>query len=129
RTKVSVPDLPRDHVRRSRLLTALDRARAVRVTLVCGPAGAGKTRLLADWVRTSRERDTAWVSLDSDDNDDRRFWSAILAAFAKVLLVPAESPLRQLVVPSTPSSDRAFVTDVLDALSAVPGGTSLVLDG
>src|SRR5690348_11859410 len=42
------------------------------VTVVCAPAGSGKTTALATWARRQVERGeaaVAWVSLDSEDND------------------------------------------------------------
>lgn len=35
---------------------------------VCGPAGAGKTTVVAQWLRSSR-RTTAWLRLDAADSD------------------------------------------------------------
>ena len=48
-------------------------------TLVCAPAGFGKTSLLADWAR-SGDRPVAWLSLDPGDNDPVRFWRYVAAA-------------------------------------------------
>lgn len=52
---------------------------ACQLTLVCTPAGFGKTTLLADWA-TSTNRAVAWLSLDPDDNDPVRLWSYVVAA-------------------------------------------------
>ena len=79
RAKPATPRLSARYVHRPRLLAALDAATPEQVTAVCAPAGYGKTLLLAEWAALDPER-TCWVSLDEDDNDDRRFWSAVLAA-------------------------------------------------
>jgi LuxR family transcriptional regulator, maltose regulon positive regulatory protein len=128
RIKVAVPALPRGFVSRPRLLSVLDRAPDVMVTVVCAPAGSGKTLLLADWARRRGGDDTAWVSLDGDDNDDRRFWSAVLDALAACPSVPPGSPLRSLPVPEGPSRDLSFLAMVVNALDELPVVVRLVLD-
>lgn len=128
RTKVAVPTVPPGFVSRSRLLSVLDQARDIMATLVCAPAGSGKTLLLADWVRRRGVAGTAWVSLDSDDNEDRRFWSGVLAALAACPSVPGDSPIRRLPVPRHPSRDLGFLAAVGNALDEAPGPVRLVLD-
>jgi LuxR family transcriptional regulator, maltose regulon positive regulatory protein len=57
---------PRPHPRLrapSRLLARLAAGMAGELTLVCAPAGFGKTSLLADWARR-RPLPVAWLSLD-----------------------------------------------------------------
>lgn len=126
RIKITVPGAPRSLVSRPRLLTRLDHATAARVTLVRAPAGSGKTLLLADWAR--RTAGVAWVSVDGDDNADRRFWSAVLGAIGLADDLPVDSPIRTLAVPRRPSLDAAFLATVADALDAAPKPVRLVLD-
>ncbi|MGY1666204.1 LuxR C-terminal-related transcriptional regulator [Geodermatophilus sp. SYSU D00696] len=114
-------------MRRPRLLAALDAATPGQVTAVCAPAGYGKTLLLADWASRDPRR-TAWVSLDADDDDDRRFWSAVLSALASCAVVPADSPLHSVAVPRLPSRDPAFLATVADAVDLLPEPVRLVLD-
>ncbi|GAA2900286.1 LuxR C-terminal-related transcriptional regulator [Pseudonocardia halophobica] len=92
-TKISVPPLPADTVRRPLLRRELDAVRDV--GLVCAPAGYGKTLLLAEWAEAGRPSiDTAWVHLDGDDDDPRLFWGALLAALARCPTVPAGATVR-----------------------------------
>jgi LuxR family maltose regulon positive regulatory protein len=128
RAKITPIDLPPGWVTRPRLLSWLDDRRTVPVTLVCAPAGFGKSALLAEWVRRSAPGDTAWVSLDTDDNDDRRFWSAVLDALSRCPAVPPGSGLGLLPVPEDPSADAGFLAEVVNALDDLPGGVRLVLD-
>ncbi|MBN3785981.1 LuxR C-terminal-related transcriptional regulator [Burkholderia sp. Ac-20353] len=83
RTKL-VPASAREIVPRvdrfGRLRRGLDR----RVTLVCAPAGYGKTTLLAEWRNAliAANVKVAWVSLDQDDDNVSIFSSYIVAAVA-----------------------------------------------
>ncbi|MGE5289729.1 MAG: AAA family ATPase [Micromonosporaceae bacterium] len=79
-SKFRVPKLVPGLVRRSRLLDPLDRGEQVRLALVVGPAGAGKTMLLADWLAARPERPSAWLSCDAADADPARFVAAIVEA-------------------------------------------------
>ncbi len=82
-TKLHVPRLQPGFVPRLRLVEALDEGLARRLILVCGPAGFGKTALLADWVRPGN-LPVAWLSLDAADNDPARFWRHALTALDRV---------------------------------------------
>ncbi len=127
RTKVTIPESPRDLVSRPRLLTALDAAAEAPMVFVGAPAGFGKTVLLADWAGR-RRTGVAWVSADADDNDDRLFWSAVLEALGGCSRIPAGNPVRLLAVPPSPSTDLEFLAQVADALDALPEPVLLVLD-
>ncbi|HEX6302467.1 MAG TPA: hypothetical protein VF148_18610 [Acidimicrobiia bacterium] len=50
-TKVRIPRVRPGYLNRSRLIHALDEAMGRELTLLCTPAGFGKTTLLADWAR------------------------------------------------------------------------------
>jgi LuxR family maltose regulon positive regulatory protein len=88
--------------------------RAAPVTLVCAPAGFGKTLLLADWARSVG---AAWVRVGAEDRDAEVFWSAVLGALG------AAVPLRGLV-----PSGADFLADFIDALDTLPTPVVLVLD-
>ncbi|MFI5615113.1 LuxR C-terminal-related transcriptional regulator [Amycolatopsis sp. NPDC051903] len=118
RRKRSVPELPEGFVSRPRLLAALDRVAPDAATMVCAPAGSGKTLLLADWLRRDGLGSAAWLSLDAADNDERRFWSGVLEA-----LTPAAPSLGRLDADS-----RAFLADLVDALDTLDEPLRLVLD-
>ncbi|WP_214407091.1 helix-turn-helix transcriptional regulator [Pseudonocardia lacus] len=127
RVKTAVPRLSARHIARPRLLEALDAATPGQLVLVSAPAGYGKTLLLAEWAAHDPTR-TAWVALDEDDNDDRRFWSAVLTALTSCPVVPEAHDLRGFPVPARPSHDHEFVAGVLEAIEAMPAALRLVLD-
>lgn len=126
--KTVVPRLSAGYLHRPRLVEQLDRAEPEAVVLVCAPAGYGKTLLLADWAAATGRDRTAWVSLDDDDNDDRRFWAAVLAAVLACPSAPANGPLHDLRLPPVPSRDPDFLPALLGALHDLPEPLWLVLD-
>jgi LuxR family maltose regulon positive regulatory protein len=126
RAKTSAPRLPLEFVPRPKLVAALDRGETCALTLVSAPPGYGKTVLLAEWAAQS-DIACAWVSLDEDDDDPRRLWSAVLAALVACPDIPPSSRLRTLVVPQTEVGVE-FFTELSDALAAIPTRVRLVLD-
>ena len=56
--KITIPQVPPEMVVRAGLRADLDTASRADVTLVCAPAGYGKTMLLADWAHTSTGSDS-----------------------------------------------------------------------
>ncbi|MGY3694742.1 LuxR family maltose regulon positive regulatory protein [Bradyrhizobium sp. USDA 3240] len=73
--------LPRDH-----LIARLVKARRQRCVLVHGPAGSGKTSIVAAWRREllTLGFDVAWLTLAPDDNEVSRWLDYVLASFAQV---------------------------------------------
>jgi LuxR family maltose regulon positive regulatory protein len=66
---------------RDELVKLLDRAVTKRVTVISAPPGSGKTSLLRAWADRSASRPrVAFVSVDRDEHDAQRFWSAVLDA-------------------------------------------------
>src|SRR5689334_16364401 len=56
-------------------------AGAGRVVQVSAPAGSGKTVLMRSWItEAGLARRAAWVSVDSEERDPRRFWLSVLGA-------------------------------------------------
>jgi LuxR family transcriptional regulator, maltose regulon positive regulatory protein len=102
-TKLHIPRTRPGFVARPRLVDRLAPAQAGELTLVCAPAGFGKTALLADWARRD-PRPVAWLSLDDADNDPVRFWRHVAAALDTVRPgSPTESPRSCRVCSPRPS--------------------------
>ena len=51
------------------------------MTLVCAPAGSGKTVLLRSWA-AERTRRVAWVTVERGERDGQRFWLHLIDAIA-----------------------------------------------
>src|ERR1700733_368498 len=81
--KLEMPGLGLAVVERPRVAALMDRATSHRVTLVTGPAGAGKTVACVSWAAArmaagagrQRTRPTAWLTVDAADREPSRFWS------------------------------------------------------
>ncbi|MDA0136820.1 LuxR C-terminal-related transcriptional regulator [Solirubrobacter deserti] len=96
------------------------------VTLVCAPAGSGKTAFTAAEVQRS-PLTTAWVTLEPTDDEPGPFWDAVLTALDLAGAVPADSPLAALAAPIRESRDR-FMPLLVNALATLPEPVVLVLD-
>jgi LuxR family transcriptional regulator, maltose regulon positive regulatory protein len=114
-TKLHVPRPRPGFVPRPRLLDQLSKGTAPGLTLVCTPAGFGKTTLLAEWARTGH-RPVAWLSLDPGDNDPARFWRHAAAALDTVRPGLAERVAGLLG--GLPASFEAVVATLVDELAA-----------
>jgi len=115
-TKLYLPGPLPGQVARPRLLARLDEGLARGLVLVCGPAGYGKTVLLADWTRR-RGQPAAWLSLDAGDNDPVRFWRHAVAALDRARPGTGDR-VAPLLGPPAPSSFQGLVTALINDLAA-----------
>jgi DNA-binding SARP family transcriptional activator/transcriptional regulator with XRE-family HTH domain len=75
-------------------------ATPVRVTVVSGPAGSGKTVLLRSWIsHAGLAGRAAWVSVGQGERDPQQFWLSVLAALRQT------APASALVQPLTTAPD------------------------
>ena len=125
-TKLRLPRPLPGFAARPRLVDRLDDGLMRELTLVCAPAGFGKTSLLADWSRRG-ERLVGWLSLDAGDNDPVRFWRHTVAALDRVRPGLAES-VSPLLSPPAPSSFDALATALVNELAREDGHAVLVFD-
>jgi LuxR family maltose regulon positive regulatory protein len=126
-TKLHIPHTRPGFVARPRLADRLAPAHGGELTLVCAPAGFGKTALLADWARRDR-RPVAWLSLDEADNDPVRFWRHAAAALDTVRPGVAQHVAALLGGGLQPASFEAVVAALVNELAGVAEEVVLVLD-
>ena len=127
KTKVEAPGCPRLVVREN-LIEELAEGVSLPLTLVYGPAGSGKTMLVAQWRASARqELPVAWLSLDADDNDPARFWIYVIEALRSVLPGFGEPALAMLRAPGIALVDGAL-PELINELVDVAGQSALVLD-
>ena len=80
RTKV-LPPVRRRLVPRPGLIEPLRPDGTPKLTLICAPAGFGKTSLLTAWAETGWEdRPFAWFAIDEADDDPKLFWTYVIDA-------------------------------------------------
>src|SRR3954470_9006519 len=96
------------------------------VTLVCAPAGSGKSALVGAEARRC-DHPVAWVSLEPGDDDPGRLWASVLTALERAHAAPAESSLSALA-PPVRESQNAFGPQLVNALAELPRPVVLVLD-
>jgi LuxR family transcriptional regulator, maltose regulon positive regulatory protein len=85
RSKLAPPQPRTGIATRAGLLDRLREGRGRKLTLVCAPAGYGKTTVLAQWCEADRQRmPFVWMSADEGDADPVRFWSHVIAGLQAV---------------------------------------------
>jgi LuxR family maltose regulon positive regulatory protein len=126
--KTVIPELPAEFTPRPLLRQRLDRATAAQVTVVSAPAGSGKTLLLADWVRGGESPETAWISLDADDNDPRRLWSAVVASLLALPSPSRDGRLQRIAEIALMPHAGDLVEELADALDGRDPPVRVVLD-
>lgn len=81
--RIHKPPLPADLVVRQLLFDQLDQAEPYPFTLVCAPAGYGKSTLLSSWLEGVK-RPYAWLNLDVELSDYYLFLTYLTAALQDV---------------------------------------------
>jgi LuxR family maltose regulon positive regulatory protein len=124
-TKLHVPRPRPGFLARPRLLERLTVGTGGALTLVCAPAGFGKTSLLGDWARRSRQS-VAWLSLDAGDRDPARFWRYVAAALDE--LRPGVGQRVDALFQGGQPPLEAVLTVLINQLVTEPEQVVLVLD-
>jgi LuxR family maltose regulon positive regulatory protein len=114
-------------VDRPRLFALLERGARGTVTLLCAPAGSGKTMLLASWLQRTRPAAVAWVGVERGEADATRFWGTVLDALRGAGAVAPGDPLATLA-PAPAGGEEEFAGRVLDGIARLTRPVHLVLD-
>ncbi len=133
-TKFFIPYSRHPLVERPRLYAQLNLGVQVSLTLVCAPAGYGKSTLLSEWISQSFTDNLqpnrpfiSWLALDAGDNDLARFLGYLFTAFERV-----EPGLRSKIgpiletIPALPL--QSVLTVLINGLQALGSSIILVLD-
>ena len=127
-TKIIFPRRRSRLVRRAELFDRLTAAAELPFTLICAPAGFGKTTLVSEWLRQEiPRRRAAWIGLDAEDTDPvhfLRYMVASLATIEPVLGQRLKPLLNSMIVPSL----SAFMTTLLAEAASARRQMTLVLD-
>lgn len=125
-TKLFIPRTHPDLVARPWLLERLNEGLRRNLTLVCAPAGYGKTTLLSTWVGGTC-RPCAWLSLDERDNDPARFWSYFIGALQTLFPETGSTTLAMLLSPQPPPLEYAL-SELLNEITRLPEDFLFVMD-
>jgi LuxR family maltose regulon positive regulatory protein len=126
-TKLHVPAIGAQLVRRTALLDVLSAGRHRKLTLLSAPAGWGKTILLAQWALTAgKDQRFGWLSLDSSDNDPVWFWMYVVAALQKISPGVGIRALELLAMGADPV--QVVLPTLLNDLDTIASPMVLILD-
>ncbi len=127
KTKITPPLLKEALVERTRLLEWIQNGTRGRISLVCAPAGFGKTTLLTQWVY-ARQTSCAWLTLDERDNDPVRFWRYAVYSLAETVPASMKSKITLLAESLNGLSLTAFLDAFMNELFELEDTVSWVMD-
>jgi LuxR family transcriptional regulator, maltose regulon positive regulatory protein len=120
-----IPDPPPFMVTRPRLLAKLSTRADTPLSVVVGPAGSGKTQLVASWAATqAATTPVAWISLEDDADQTLAFWTYVIEALRRSGVPTSPVPSK-----SAATIDRSFLVRLAAELSGHRVPVVLVLDG
>ncbi len=125
-TKLYIPPPRPKVVPRPRLIERLNEGLPRKLTLVCAPAGFGKTTVISEWAHLC-DRPVAWLSLEEADSDPGRFLAYLVAALQTIVPNLGQSVLGALQTPQPPPTD-VLLTALLNEITTIPDEVVLVLD-
>ena len=127
-TKLYIPPPPPRVVSRPRLLERLKEALSSgrKLSLICAPAGFGKTTLISEWIASCNQK-VAWLSLDEGDNDSARFLTYLVAALQTIELNIGKGLLAILQSPQPPPIESILIV-LLNEITTLPDHFILILD-
>ena len=131
-TKFNLPPTSEKFVVRFRLMRLLDESirEDVLITLVCGPAGYGKTTVVSEWLQDSKKTHSnrfAWLTLDHSDDDLTRFLTYFISALNHISPGVGERVLRMLETHKL-SPIPVLATLLINEISEISERFFLILD-
>ena len=126
-TKLHVPRLRAQFIRRSHLVERLQQGMERALTLVSAPAGFGKTTLVAQWLAES-STPVAWLSLEPEDNEPVRFLSYLIAALQRLDPHVGTAVLPLLHAPRPAPPERVMALVINELIAGAARDFALVLD-
>jgi LuxR family transcriptional regulator, maltose regulon positive regulatory protein len=111
-------------VARPRVFAYLDLCRESDVTWVCGPAGSGKTALVASYLE-GRRQSCVWYKMDAGDADPATFFFCLGRAFQNFL--PADANPFPVLSPEYLHGLDAFAGRFFEQILAFPEAPKLII--
>jgi len=116
-TKI-IPPVTRAHrIPRARLEGLLDQASECKLTILRAPGGFGKTTLAVSWIEElhSRGERVAWLSIDGDDNEPRRFAFYVIHALHRACADIGTESLKVAGAASPNQLQALLVNEIADS--------------
>lgn len=127
-TKLYTPQLRPHLVPRPHLLDKINvNLQHSHLVLVSAPAGFGKTTLVTTWLNAQKRYRTAWLALDQNDNEPRRFFTYVSTALQRADDAIGQTALALLAAPQPPAFDM-LTTTLINDLVASDAEIVMVLD-
>ena len=126
-TKLYIPSLHPQAIQRQSIMDLMNAGLSIgkRLSLVCAPAGYGKTTLVCEWLQKIPH--ACWISLDKSDNDPRLFFSYLIAALQTIRPDVGGQAQAILDAPQPPPL-QVVLSSLLNDLAQVHSQTVIVLD-
>ena len=128
-TKLRIPALSPNIIRRERLTQALQAGMDQRIITVVAPTGYGKTTLLVEWLSgvPAQSRHVVWINLDPLDNSPIQFWSYVVLGLQQC--TPSFKIQRQELLPySLQPENYRLLNPLINEIARVERPVYLVLD-
>ena len=84
-TKLKIPAPRKNYIVRQELIEQLKRCCDMQIIYIMGGAGMGKTTLLSSFIRETKLKNIAWLSLDETNDNIFSFWHYLCAAAGSFL--------------------------------------------
>jgi len=126
RMKFRRTTLPATLVTRSALHDRLTAGAGQRLTVVVGPAGAGKSVLLSSWAAARPPGTTSWLSCDEADSGPARFWAGFIEAPRAISPGFGADAADLLAMDSTMSAD--VTASIANDAARLPAGSAIIVD-
>ena len=126
-TLSGIPTVPPGTLDRPRLDQALDDGQRYPLTLICAPAGSGKSVAASAWARRRLETaPVAWLNCRTLADNPSAFWSAVFAVFSRAVGHPLVTPASRRLREPTDLAD--LLEELLGSLARQTVETTLVCD-
>lgn len=124
--KIVPPQIRTRRIERERLLTKLDGVFSVPVTLVCAPAGYGKTTLLVDWMNRA-QNPVVWLALSTEENAPALFLNYLILALQSIHPDAGRTTRAAINIPGAANPENSMHL-LINELTALDLPFALIID-
>jgi len=126
KTKLYRPPLTKEHVYRTRLIKRFEQNMYKPLSLVCAPAGYGKSMLISSWLENCNCK-SVWISLTENDNDLKEFLTCLQLAIKNIFPKSLSDLTNLLQIIEQPPTELLIKT-LINELDQIKKDFVVVLD-